>query len=207
MTYPCFERWDPNLAPSKRLTARHRMQQRFADLLQYRQWDEWLLGMAQICWCFTHKMGHTGFEMCVCGTLYFLFATKLRPSWWFLSGVGGGHFQPRIPSTIHQPSSAYTKDGKENCDLLQLFLASNQIHITFSGQIRQLPRIDDRRFAERHHDVKSPKKNIARIRGELDRRSWSGDIGATWYQADIAWDDGHQWLQVHHATSQWVQVV
>lgn len=91
---------------------------------------------------------------------------------------GGGHFQPRVPSTIHQPSSAYTKDGKENCDLLQLFLASNQIHITFSGQIRQLPRIDDRRFAERHRDVKSPKK-IARIRGELDRRSWSGEIGAT----------------------------
>ena len=51
------------------------------------------------------------------------------------------------------------------------------------------------------------KKNIARIRGELDRRSWLGDIGATWYQADIAWDDGHQWVQVHHATSQWVQVV
>ena len=139
------------------------------------------------------------------------FLVEWMPGKWVfrivLSGVGGGHFQPRIPSTIHQPSSAYTKDGKENCDLLQLFLASNQIHITFSGQIRQLPRIDDRRFAERHHDVKSPKKNIARIRGELDRRSWSGDIGATWYQADIAWDDGHQWLQVHHATSQRVQVV
>ena len=147
--------------------ARHRMQQRFADLLQYRLWDEWLLGngLKFVGVLPFHKSVGSFRFWAVCMwylSFFFLFATKLRPSWWLLSGVGGGHFQPRIPSTIHQPSSAYTKDGKENCDLLQLFLASNQIHITFSGQICRPPRIDDRRFAERHHDVKSPKKKSSR---------------------------------------------